>query len=367
MYLRDWLLALEIQVRPSVQSEQVPASQSSATTKASKRKKKDIQEKRPRRRIIREVDKKRLKRRRVDSDEESLDDWIVDDDEPEDCFTDVPPQSEDEIFSGRCTDASSDNDESNTASQVRGGSEILIHSDPTIPNGAPSGSPPRQQEPTKNDFSAASITNCILLLGPPGAGKTAAVYACAEELGWEVFEVYPGIGRRSGGNLDSLVGDVGKNHIVGRASTRPTCASPRKVPASGFSENASSLDGENSILGYFGSNHTFPVEEPMDSRGAADGPAEASDMLRTDSRAMSPSVPGFGFIAAAAPQSSSNKSAPTARQSIILLEEVDILYAEDVNFWPTVVKLVKESMRPVVLTCNGTSASNLRVSSSCVK
>ena len=45
---------------------------------------------------------------------------------------------------------------------------------------------------------------------------------------------------------------------------------------------------------------------------------------------------------------------PSSRQSIILLEEVDILYNEDTNFWPTVITLIKESRRPVIMTCNGT-------------
>ena len=62
----------------------------------------------------------------------------------------------------------------------------------------------------------STLTNTILLAGPPGSGKTSTVYACAEELGWEVFEVHAGIGKRSGGSLTSLIGDVGKNHHVGR-------------------------------------------------------------------------------------------------------------------------------------------------------
>jgi hypothetical protein len=40
-------------------------------------------------------------------------------------------------------------------------------------------------------------------------------------------------------------------------------------------------------------------------------------------------------------------------QSIILLEEVDVLFGEDVNFWPAAIKLINKSHRPVVLTCNG--------------
>lgn len=41
-------------------------------------------------------------------------------------------------------------------------------------------------------------------------------------------------------------------------------------------------------------------------------------------------------------------------QSLILLEEVDILYKDDVNFWPTVVDIIRDCKRPVIMTCNGT-------------
>ncbi|KAF7332213.1 AAA family protein [Mycena kentingensis (nom. inval.)] len=126
------------------------------------------------------------------------------------------------------------------------------------------------------------LTNTILLHGPSGVGKTAAVYACAEELDWEVFEVNPGIGRRNSASLDALIGEVGKNHLV-----------------------------RKSQLGF----------------------------RRRDDEAVD-----FGF-----------KFNASARQSVILLEEVDILYKEDSNFWSAVVRLISESRRPVILTCNDAS------------
>lgn len=115
-------------------------------------------------------------------------------------------------------------------------------------------------------------SNCILIQGPPGCGKTASVYASAQALGWDVFEVFPGI-KRSGKEVLDLVGAVGENHIIGRS--------------------------KKSLI---------------------------------DQQRMK-----------------------THRQSVILFEEVDVLFEEDRGFWGAVQALVQYSKRPVVLTCNDAS------------
>ena len=93
-----------------------------------------------------------------------------------------------------------------------------------------------------------------------------ARHACTAELGFAVFELYAGVGRRSGKELASAVGQLSRNHMV----------------AGEAAENA-------------------------------------------------------------------------PRQSLILLDEVDLLMDDDAGFWPAVVELVRDSHRPVILTCNGTS------------
>ncbi|ORX36758.1 hypothetical protein BD324DRAFT_627072 [Kockovaella imperatae] len=142
------------------------------------------------------------------------------------------------------------------------------------------------------------LAGCILLSGPNGAGKSAAVYAVARELGWEVFEVNPGMGKRTGAGLMSWIGDVGKNHLVQQSS--------KETVGSGC------VEGQSKIW----SMDNSPRKNHHGHRRTTSG---------------------------------------EYRQSLILIEEADILFQEEQTFWPTIVSLVAGSRRPVILTCNDPS------------
>ncbi|EJU06100.1 hypothetical protein DACRYDRAFT_43964, partial [Dacryopinax primogenitus] len=192
---------------------------------------------------------------------------------------------------------------------------------------------PARQLPA-HDF-AQRLTNSILLSGPSGCGKTAAVYACAKELGWDVFEVYPGIGKRSGQGLMALVGEVGRNHLVRKAPVGkiafekfPFAGSPpaRNPLQSGTQQQPISIDSSSPP------DNGIEFIESIDSSGTNRTTAQQQARLPTP-----------------APETA------RVRQSVILLEEVDVLFREDAGFWQAVVALVKDSHRPVIMTCNDPS------------
>ncbi|KAJ3802737.1 hypothetical protein GGU11DRAFT_481480 [Lentinula aff. detonsa] len=305
IFLRQWLCALEVHFITASTPPLVnnfAASQTSGKIGKGKTKSTGTEKRGTKRRnVIRAVDKR--KRRRIDSDDDD-DSWIV--------YSDNMSEDESPPIDDFLEDI----------------------------NKSADGPPPRlhRRLPRSSSFSTIHfslnnnlsfqdrLTNTILLSGPNSSGKTAAVYACAEELGWEVFEVYPGVGKRSGANLDNLVGEVGKNHLVRKTRFR--------VGDSGTNVNA-----DGSLISAFAcgpEKNTKPVGIP------------------NDHRERSTSVTGFGFVEELN-DSQHNDHEATARQSLILIEEVDVLFKEDVNFWGSLISLIRDCKRPVILTCNDIS------------
>ncbi|GAA5883605.1 hypothetical protein JCM3774_002109 [Rhodotorula dairenensis] len=156
--------------------------------------------------------------------------------------------------------------------------------------------------------SFPSLTNLILLQGPSGSGKSSTVHAVARQLGYEVFEVSAGFGRRSAKDLERYVGDAARNHVVNGAS-------PRKKAGT--------------LAAMFGRQHK--KKEP----GQAQATATATTSATKDRSTPEPSgLPETG---------------PT--QSLILIDEVDVFFRHEEDCWAGIAALAAQSRRPIVMTC----------------
>ena len=177
-------------------------------------------------------------------------------------------------------------------------------------------------------LATAQLTNCMLIVGPHGSGKSAAVYAAATELDWEVFEVYPGMGKRTAASLMSWVGDVGKNHLVVKSGKGDKPAEKKNPIKSFFGQNKQTLQDEND---------SDDIVALPGSQGSGTDPIAVDHSPTREDRI-----------------SDTNEVNHEVRQSLILIDEADILFAEENTFWPAIISLIAESRRPVVITCNGT-------------
>lgn len=171
------------------------------------------------------------------------------------------------------------------------------------------------------------IANGVLISGPHGCGKTAAVYAVAKELGFEVFEINSS-SRRSGKDVMQKIGDMTRNHLVRHNKTFAPAEDQEPVTDDEVAKDLKS--GKQATMNsFFKPKAGAPKPKPKPKEQAK--PATS----------------------ASAPTKEAKKEpSKNQRQSLILLEEADILYEEDKQFWLTVVSLMTQSKRPFIMTCN---------------
>ncbi|KAH8725863.1 hypothetical protein GQ44DRAFT_680669 [Phaeosphaeriaceae sp. PMI808] len=182
--------------------------------------------------------------------------------------------------------------------------------------------------------------NVILISGPHGCGKSATVYAVAKELDFEVFEINSGT-RRSGKDIQDKVGDMTANHLVNH----------KRAEAPTEEETAQSNDTDSEHI-------SRALQEDIDSgrQGTMKAFFQAKCTVKAKPKPEMMSVPKeTKSVSKSAIQTSTSKLATShksQKQSLILLEEADVLYDEDQQFWAQITKLAAQSKRPIVITCN---------------
>ncbi|XP_051572151.1 ATPase family AAA domain-containing protein 5 [Myxocyprinus asiaticus] len=212
------------------------------------------------------------------------------------------------------------------------------------------------------------LCNTLLITGPTGVGKTAAVYACAQELGFKVFEVNSS-SQRSGRQILSQLKEATQSHQVDiqgvnahkpsyfsnysstNSNTRPGTSprkvnSPRKPPQS--PRSAPSRRGglaPTSLTSFFKAGGRATVKEASNQEKKAQPacPKKSAKAKETDSKSKEcPCETPAGI-------STEDQGKRTAT-SLILFEEVDVIFDDDTGFLAAVKTFMTTTKRPVILT-----------------
>ncbi|KAL8752433.1 MAG: hypothetical protein Q9199_005744 [Rusavskia elegans] len=177
--------------------------------------------------------------------------------------------------------------------------------------------------------SSQKSSNAIVISGPCGCGKTAAIYAATKELGFEVFEINAG-SRRTGKDILDKVGDMSRNHLV--SQPRASGVDQEGLLGDDLSQTADTLK-QDVETGRQGTINAFLQPKKVKKKSPKKSKPPKSKLPKEDD---------------ANGKQSKQKA---QKQSVILLEEVDVLFEEDKQFWTTTLELIVQSKRPVIMTC----------------
>ncbi|KAI3359926.1 hypothetical protein L3Q82_014278 [Scortum barcoo] len=232
------------------------------------------------------------------------------------------------------------------------------------------------------------LCNTVLITGPTGVGKTAAVYACAQELGFKVFEVNAS-SQRSGRLILSQLKEATQSHQVdsqGVNAHKPTyfnsystsssagtvrpgssprkvnsprrvVSSPRKPPQSPKGAKRGGL-APTSLANFFKMGRPTNKETPNTKKN--EQTAASKKAIKANECASKQKDPAVKSPTAIPLKERNNEEQnKKTATSLILFEEVDVIFDDDSGFLAAIKTFMTTTKRPVILTTSDPAFSNM--------
>lgn len=206
------------------------------------------------------------------------------------------------------------------------------------------------------------LCNTMLITGPPGVGKTAAVYACSQELGFKVFEVNCS-SQRSGHRVLSQLKEATQSHLVettGKDPLKPTyfsnySSTPKSdaLPGSAvIQKNVTTASKKKAAQSIVRSARKIKPNPAVVTLANYFKMKNKADLLQSADLTPSEKPHCRNSDQASDRRASQNKKTAT---SLILFEEVDVIFDDDAGFLAAIKTFMTTTKRPVVLTTNDPS------------
>ncbi|KAL7065589.1 hypothetical protein AAHC03_04592 [Spirometra sp. Aus1] len=190
-----------------------------------------------------------------------------------------------------------------------------------------------------SDSSASTRSwrsTAFLVLGPSGCGKTALVYALAAKRAFKVFEVNTSSCRSRKDVLSQCSALIGSQQVSKESlSTSFSSFEMAKEHLQKAEERRRShpKSSRRSIANFF---------KPLARKSSS---ASSTVSGRADSRKCAAPIP-------------SNEGLTLTNKSLVLFDEVDVLFESDRGFWSAVGSLLRVGRRPILMTASDPSVVN---------
>ncbi|KAI9395038.1 hypothetical protein POPTR_005G177000v4 [Populus trichocarpa] len=177
---------------------------------------------------------------------------------------------------------------------------------------------------SENNNEGASLKNVLLITGPTGSGKSAAIYACAKEEGFKVLEVNASE-CRNGAVVKQRFGEALESHSLEWSQeihVEPQSNKIAKFP-SALPDGKLTPDSDSKMI------EVMPISNKDNSLGATE--ATTNKCASKESTIAC----GRGQL-----------------KHLILFEDVDITFTEDRGFVSAIQQIAEKAKGPVILTSN---------------
>lgn len=167
------------------------------------------------------------------------------------------------------------------------------------------------------------LKNVLLVTGPVGSGKSAAIYACAKEQGFRIIEINTS-GLRSGTVVKQRIGEALESHGLKRSLESPIGSQSKHIMKSfpALPNGTATQEFESKVI------ELIPSSDEEDSHDAIGTPEKHIHKK--------------------------NRTACDRGETItlILFEDVDITFPEDRGLIAAIQQLAETAKRPIILTSN---------------
>ena len=194
---------------------------------------------------------------------------------------------------------------------------------------------------------------CLLICGPTGSGKTSMVYAVAEELKYEVFELNASI-KRNGRTVSKVLSEATQSHHMLK-NHEPNTSTPSIHSFFKSVSNNPNIEANNVEIGRKKSkkkqkpNGIMNYFQRHDSEKSC--PNIGLNQISVNKAESKVEIENVSVSKTTEEPVIVPKVLSIASRSLILFDDIDVLIDEDSNgFWGAVNKIVETTKKPVIMT-----------------